>query len=160
MKRLLVGALLTAVIGLGAWSAWADEKVDISAVITKADAETILGVPVNDPQGQNNDSKDGLYDSEWSYYAIKGDKALVFDFLIGPAGLAASMLSALPTGGGSFATLEGFGDKAIFYHDKTSLQMMNILKGNTLITIGIHGMPGPAALELEKAVATKILSHL
>ena len=56
--------------------------------------------------------------------------------------------------------LEGFGDKAIFYHDKTGLEMMNILKGNTLITIGIHGMPGPAALEQEKVVATKILSHL
>jgi hypothetical protein len=47
-----------------------------------------------------------------------------------------------------------------FYHDKTGLEMMNILKGNTLITIGIHGMPGPSALEQEKAVATKILSHL
>jgi hypothetical protein len=117
-------------------------------------------VPVKDARGQNKESKDGSYDSEWSYYATKGDKSLVFDFLVGPPGLAATMLSVLPTDGGKFTKLEGFGDKAIFYHDKTGLEMMNILKGNTLLTIGIHGMPGPAALEQEKVVATKILSHL
>ena len=160
MKRLLIAALFTAVVGLGASTALADEKVDVSAVITKADAEKILGVPVKDARGQNKESKDGFYDSEWSYYAMKGDMALVFDFLVGPPGLATTMLSALPTDGGTFTNLEGFGDKAIFYHDKTGLEMMNILKGNTLITIGIHGMPGSAALEQEKAVATKILSHL
>jgi hypothetical protein len=160
MKRLLIDALFTAVVGLRASSALGDEKVDVSAVITKADAAKILGVSVKDARRQNKESKDGFYDSEWSYYAAKGDKALVFDFLVGPPGLAATMLSALPTDGGKFTKLEGFGDKGIFYHDKTGLEMMNILKGNTLITIGIHGMPGPAALEQEKAVATKILSHL
>jgi hypothetical protein len=160
VKCLLVAALFAAVVGLGASSGLADEKVDVSAVITKADAEQTLGVPVKDARGQNHESKDGFYDSEWSYYATKGDKALVFDFLVGPPGLAATMLSALPTDGGTFTTLEGFADKAIFYHDKTGLEMMNILKGNTLITIGIHGMPGPTALEQEKAIATKILSHL
>ena len=160
MKRVLIAALFTAVVGLGVSFALADEKVDVSAVITKADAEKILGVPVKDARGQNKESKDGFYDSERSYYATTGDKALAFDFLVGPPGLAATMLSALPTDGGKFMKLEGFGDRAIFYHDKTGLEMMNILKGNTLITIGIHGMPGPAALEQEKAVATKILSHL
>jgi hypothetical protein len=159
MKRLLIAALFTAVVSLGASSALADEKVDVSAVISKADAEAILGVPVKDAQGQNKESKDGFYDSEWSYYATTGNKALVFDFLVGPPGLAATMLSALPADGGKFTKVEGFGDKAIFYHDKTGLEMMNILKGNTLLTIGIHGMPGPGALEQEKAVATKILSH-
>ena len=159
MKRLLIAALFTAV-GPGASFALADEKIDVSAVITKADAEKILGVPVKDARGQNKESKDGFYDSEWSYYATKGDKALVFDFLVGKPGLAATMLSVLPADGGKVTKLEGFGDKAIFYYDKSGLEMMNILKGNTLITIGIHGMPGPAALEQEKAVATKILSHL
>ena len=160
MKPLLIAALFTAVAGLGASSALADEKVDVSAVITKVDAEKFLGVPVKDARGQNKDSKDGFYDSEWSYYATDGGKALVFDFLVGPPGLAATMLSALPTDGGKFTTVEGFGDKAIFYHDKTGLEMMNILKGDTLITIGIQGMPGPAALEQEKVAATKILSRL
>jgi hypothetical protein len=98
MKRLLIAALFTAVVGLGASTALADEKVDVSAVITKADAEKILGMPVKDARGQNKEFKDGFYDSEWSYYATKGDKALVFDFLVGPPGLAATMLSALPTG--------------------------------------------------------------
>jgi len=148
MKRLLIDALFTAVVSLGASSALADEKVDVSAVTTKADAGKILGVPVKDARGQNKESKVGFYDSEWNYYATKGDKALVFDFLVGPPGLAATMLSALPTDGGKFTKLEGFGDKAIFYHDKTGLEMMNILKSNTRITIGIHGMPRPAASSL------------
>jgi hypothetical protein len=89
MKRLLIAALFTAVVGFCASSALGDEKVDVSAVITKADAEKILGVPVKDARGQNKESKDSFYDSEWSYYAAKGDKALVFDFLVGPPGLAA-----------------------------------------------------------------------
>jgi hypothetical protein len=38
--------------------------------------------------------------------------------------------------------------------------MLNILKGDMLITIGIHGLPATAALEQEKAAATKILAHL
>ena len=142
-------------------AARAGEKVDISAVFTKADAEKILGVPVKDPQGRNKETKDGFYDSEWSFYATKGDKALVFDFLVGPPGLAATMFSVLPPDGGkNFTKIEGFGDKAIFYHDKTGLEMLNILKGDTLITIGIHGLPASAALEQTKAAAKKILAQL
>jgi hypothetical protein len=161
MKHSPLAGLLVSVVGLFlcAGSALADEKVDISKVITKADAEKILGVPVKDAKGRNQEGKDGYYDSEWSYYATKGDKALVFDFLVGPPSLAATMFSVLPPGGGKFSKIEGFGEKAIFYHDKTGLDMMNILKGNTLITIGIHGLPADAALEQEKSLAKKILSQ-
>jgi len=160
MKCPLIAGWITAIVCLGASSGLAGEKVDISAVITKADAEKILGVPVKDPTGRNKEGKDGFYDSEWSYYAVKGDKALVFDFLIGPPGLTATMFSVLPPGGGKSTKVEGFGDKAIFYHDKTGLEMLNILKGDILITIGIHGLPANAAFEQEKAAAKKILGHL
>lgn len=57
-------------------------------------------------------------------------------------------------------SLDGLEEKAIFCHDKTGLDMLNILKGDMLITIGIKGLPGTAALEQEKAAATKILAHL
>jgi len=160
MKHFLIAGLITAVVCLGAGAAWAGGKVDIPAVITKADAEKILGVPVKDAQGGNKEGKDGYYDSEWSYEGVKGGKTLVFDFLIGPPGLAATMFSVLPPGGGKSTKIEGFGEKAIFYHDKTGLDMLNILKGDTLITIGIHGLPAAAALEQEKAAATKILGRL
>jgi hypothetical protein len=161
MKRSLVAGLPLVAVGLvfSAGPALADEKVDISKVVTKADAEKILGVPVKDAKGRNQEGKDGYYDSEWSYYAAKGDKALVFDYLVGPPKLAATMFSVLPPDGGKPTKIEGLGEKAIFYHDKTGLDMLNILKGNTLITIGIHGMASDAALEQQKALAKKILSQ-
>lgn len=162
MKHTLLAGLLLAVVGLVfcAPSALADEKVDISKVVTKADAEKILGVAVRDAKGRNQEGKDGYYDSEWSYYAAKGDKALVFDFLIGPPGLTATMFSVLPPNGGKSTKVEGFGEKAIFYHDKTGLDMLNILKGNTLVTIGIKGLPASDAMEQAKALAKKILAQM
>jgi hypothetical protein len=38
--------------------------------------------------------------------------------------------------------------------------MLHILKGNILITIGMHGVPAETAVEKEKAVAKKILAQL
>jgi hypothetical protein len=38
--------------------------------------------------------------------------------------------------------------------------MMNILKGQVLVTIGIHGMPAKTALEQEKSIAKKLLAKL
>jgi hypothetical protein len=146
------------------YSAFAGEKVDISTVITKAEAEKILGVPVNDPKGKNKEGTDGFYNSAWSYDAAKGDKALMLDLLVAgrdaPPNLTKTMFSVFPPGGGESISVDGLGEKAIFYHDKTGLDMLNVLKGDMLITIGIKGLPGTAALELEKAAATKILAHL
>ena len=56
--------------------------------------------------------------------------------------------------------VDGFGDKAIFYYDKSGLEMLNILKGNVLITIGMHGVPAKTVLEQEKLLAKKILPKL
>jgi hypothetical protein len=141
-------------------SVTAGDKIDVSAVITKSDAATILGVPVRDPKGRNKEGTDGFYDSEWSYYAVTGDKALVFDVLYSPKKVIEAMWSVLPPDGGKPTPVDGLGDKAIFYHDKTGLDMLNILKGNILVTIGMHGVPAAAALEQEKTIAKKILAHL
>jgi len=143
----------------------AGSKLDLSAVITKADAEKILGVPVKDPKGRNKEGADGFYDSEWSYYAVSGDKALVFDLVIpgrdAPPNLTKTMFSILPADDAKSTRVDGLGDKAIFYHDKTTgLEMLNVLKGDVLITIGIHGLPADAAVEQGKSAATKILARL
>jgi len=146
-NNLIIAALLCVVV----YSVAAGDKIDVSAVVTKADAEAILGVPVKDPKGRNKEGSDGFYDSEWSYYAVKGDKALVFDvFYAGREALphlTQTMFSVL-------------GDKAIFYYDKSGLEMLNILKGNVLITIGMHGVPAKTVLEQEKLLAKKILPKL
>jgi hypothetical protein len=164
MKRKLINVVVVAAAAVSTCSAFAGDKIDVSAVVTKSDAEAILGVPVKDPKGRNKEGKDGFYDSEWSYYAVTGNKALVFDVLYAgrdaPPHLTQTMFSVLGPEHGKPATVDGFGDKAIFYHDKTGLEMLNILKGDILITIGMHGVPAKTALEQEKALAKKILAKL
>jgi len=164
MKRKFINVVVGTAVAVCTCSAFAGGKVDVSTVITKADVEKILGVPVQDPTGRNKESADGFYDSEWRYRAVKDDKALMLDLLVAgrdaPPNLTKTMFSVLPPGGGKSTNVDGLGEKAIFYHDKSGLDMLNVLKGDMLITIGIHGLPTNAALEQEKAAATKILAHL
>ena len=159
-NNLIIAALLCVVV----YSVAAGDKIDVSAVVTKADAEAILGVPVKDPKGRNKEGSDGFYDSEWSYYAVKGDKALVFDVLYAgreaPPHLTQTMFSVLPADGGKSMRVDGLGDKAIFCPNETGMAMLHVLKGDILITIGIHGLPANAALNPEKSLATKILANL
>jgi hypothetical protein len=154
-----LAVLTIAIVDLA--SANAGDKIDVSKVVTKSDAEKILGVPVKDAKGRNQNGTDGYYDSEWSYYAVKGNKALVFDVLYaGKPGLAATMFSILPADGGKSTPVDGLGDKAIFCPNETDMQMLHVLKGNILVTIGIHGLPANAGLDPEKSMATKILANL
>ena len=145
-------------------STMAGDKIDVPKVITKSDAEKILGVPVKDAKGRNQNGTDGYYDSEWSYHAIKGDKALIFDVLYAgreaPPHLTKTMFSVLPADGGKSTPIDGLGDKAIFCPNETGMAMLHVLKGDILITIGIHGLPANAALDPEKSLATKILANL
>jgi hypothetical protein len=161
MKTTLINlAVLTiAIVDLG--SANAGDKIDVPKVVTKSDAEKILGVPVKDAKGRNQNGTDGYYDSEWTYHAIKGDKALMFDVLYaGKPGLAATMFSILPADGGKSTPVNSLGDKAMFCPNETGMQMLHVLKGNILVTIGIHGLPANAGLDPEKSMATKILANL
>ena len=161
VRRTLVRFAVSIIICAGIRSATAGDKIDVPKLVTKSDAERILGVPVKDAKGRNQNSTDGYYDSEWSYYAIKGDKALIFDVLYGgKPGLAATMFSVLPADGGKSTRIDGLGDKAIFCPNETGMAMLHVLKGDILITIGIHGLPDNAALDPEKALATKILANL
>jgi hypothetical protein len=161
MKRTLFNLVVLTVLCLRTHSVSAADKIDVSTVITKADAEAILGVPVRDAKGRNKEGDDGYYDSEWSYYAVKGDKALVFDVLYAKPGLAEKMFSVVSTEGDKPTPVEGLGDKAVFYKGKTTLlYVLNILRGNVLVTIGMSGVPAETALEQEKSLAKKILQHL
>ncbi len=161
MKTILINLALSTIAMVDLASANAGDKIDVSKVITKSDAERILGVPVKDAKGRNQNGTDGFYDSEWSYYAVKGDKALVFDVLYaGKPGLAATMFFILPADGGKSTPVDGLGDKAIFCPNETGMQMLHVLKGNILVTIGIHGLPANAGLDPEKSMATKILANL
>ncbi len=74
MKRKLINLLILTALVVCAGCAIAGDKIDVPKVITKSDAEKILGVPVKDAKGRNQNGKGGYYDSEWSYHAIEGDK--------------------------------------------------------------------------------------
>ena len=164
MKRTLVGFAISIIICVAARWATAGDKIDVPKVITKSDAEKILGVPVKDAKGRNQNGTDGYYDSEWSYHAISGEKALMFDVLYAgrkaPPHLTQTMFSVLPADGGKSTPITGLGDKAIFCPNETGMAMLHVLKGDILVTIGIHGLPANAAFDPEKSLATKILANL
>src|SRR5215470_20347622 len=160
MRRTIVGFTILVLICAGMRSAMAGDKIDVPKVITKSDAEKILGVPVKDAKGRNQNGTGGYYDSEWSYHATEGDKALMFDVLYAgreaPPHLTQTMFSVLPADGSKSTRIDGLGDKAIFCPNETGMAMLHVLKGDILITIGIHGLTETTALEQEKAAATKI----
>ena len=135
-------------------------KIDVSTIITKSEAETLLGEPVKDPQHSNKEGNNGLYDSECSYYTLKGDKAIVLDVLFAGPGIAEKIFSAASSGETNPTKVDGFGDKAIFYEHAGALYILNIVKGNTLVTVGMHGLSAADAFEREKSAARKILAHL
>jgi hypothetical protein len=159
---ILFAALI--IICAGVRSALAGDKIDVPKVTTKSDAEKILGVPVKDAKGRNQNGKGGYYDSEWTYHAINGDKWLYFDILYAgqeaPPHLTQTMFSVLPADRSKSTHIDGLGDKAIFCPNETGMAMLHVLKGDILITIGIHGLPANAVLDSEKSMATKILANL
>jgi hypothetical protein len=132
--------------------------------VTKSDVEKILGEPVKDARGHNQNGTGGYYESEWSYRSVKGDKGLYFDVLYAgreaPPHLTQTMFSVLPADRSKSTRIDGLGDKAIFCPNETAMAMLHVLKGDILITIGAHGLSADAALDPEKSLATKILANL
>lgn len=164
MRRIIVAFIVLIIGCAGMRFVIAADKIDVPKVITKSDAEKILGVPVKDAKGHNQNGSGGYYESEWSYHAITGDKGLYLDVLYAgqdaPPHLTQTMFSMLPADKSKSTPVEGLGDKAIFCPNETGMVMMHVLKGDTLITIGIRGLPADALLDSEKSMATKILANL
>ncbi len=164
MKRKLLNLVVGTAVAVSTCSTFAGNKIDVPKVVTKSDAEKILGVPVKDARGRNKNGTGGYYESEWSYHAIEGDKGLYFDVLYAgreaPPHLTQTMFSMLPADRSKSTRIGGLGDKAIFCPNETGMAMLHVLKGDILITIGSHGLSADAALDPEKSLATKILANL
>src|SRR5215831_19664367 len=164
MRRTMIGFAILIIMCAGVRSAMAGDKIEVPKVITKSDVEKILGVPVKDAKGHNKNGTGGYYESEWSYRSVEGDKGLYFDVLYAgqdaPPHLTQTMFSVLPADRSKSTPVEGLGDKAIFCPNETGMAMLHVLKGDILITIGIHGLPADAVLDSEKSMATKILANL
>ena len=145
------------------------KQVDVSAVITKADAEAALGEPVKEPQPRNGDGADGYY-SRCNYYSERPGKSLVLRVHQSSAGKldAKKQFEMLSGGAGKIESISGLGDRAGYVKGNGSssgaddkVMMVYVAKGNALITIGLAGLEDDmAALNRAKEIAKKILAQL
>jgi hypothetical protein len=160
MRRALGNFIVWIICAGICFVAAAADKIDVSTIITKSEAEALLGEPVKDPQHSNKEGNKGLYDSECSYYAQKGDKALVVDLLVAAPGIAEKIFSTASSGETNPTNVDGLGDRAVFYEHAGTLYILNVVKGDTMVTVGMHGVSAATALEQEKSTAKKILALL
>jgi hypothetical protein len=144
----------------------ADNRIDVSAIIKKAEAESVLGVKVKDPMPRNVQGGDGYY-SKCNYYGATPGKTLLIRVYQAAAGYDAQKeLEMVTKDTASVTPVPGLGDKAVVTSGSASglpsrVTMLYVCKRNTLITIGLSGWEDEtAALAKAKGVAQKILAQL
>ncbi len=167
MKRALVSVVVLTIVCAETHLAFAADKLDLSTIITKSDAEAILGDRVNDPKVSKKQDADG-YDSSFQYYTEKMDKSLMFDVSqFTPEKMTAKeRFSVLGSAESKLEPVKGIGEEAGFIErgsgsDITHTTMLYVLKGNAIVTVAMGEVTDPnAALEQEKTIANKILARL
>jgi hypothetical protein len=156
---LLVAAAVTSVIAAG-------NRIDVSLIIDKAEAEKILGEPVKAPAPRNVEGSDGYY-SKCNYFSEDARKRLVIRvYQAGSGHDPAKELEAVAENTGAMRALSGLGDKARISSGAqgglpSQVMILYVVKGNNLITVGIAGVGDEeGAAEKLKGVAQKILTQL
>jgi hypothetical protein len=143
----------------------ADNRVDVSSIVSKADAKTILGAEVKDSSPRNVQGGDGYY-SKCNYYSVTPGKTLLIRvYQAAPGYDAQKELETVTKDTPAVKPISGLGDKAVVSSGAASglpsrVLMLYVMKANTLITIGLSGLDDEAALEKAKGVAQKILAQL
>jgi len=168
MRNFYLGALAALVTLPAKFVVAADTRIDVSQIIDKAQAESILGEKVKDPSPRNAEGKDGYY-SKCNYYSAIPGKSLVIRLLQSAPDAINPLkeLELVAASGGAMTPVEGLGDKAQMSSGggdsglASHFLMLYIAKGNAFITVGISGMNDETvALEKAKSVAQKLLEHL
>jgi hypothetical protein len=144
-----------------------DTRVDVSQIISKSDAESILGQAVIDPSPRNGEGKDGYY-SKCNYYGVSRDKKLVIRLQQPGSGAidAQQEFDLLGATTGPMTAVEGVGEKAEMSSEggetgvASRILMLYVVKGNAFITIGIGGFNDDVALDKAKNVAQKVIERL
>src|SRR5437868_1577077 len=167
MRAGLCGAGI--IVSLLTTSSLAAEKlIDVSAIVSKAEAEKILGELVRKPTPLNVNGKDGHY-SKCNYYGTKTVRSLLLRVRQASEGTVDPLteFDQIASSGGKMKPIEGFGDKAGMFNGAPenglppNVIMLYVVKGRSFITIGIGGMADEAAaLEKAKQVAQKVLAQL
>jgi hypothetical protein len=146
----------------------AEKSIDVSAIVPKTEAEKILGEPVRNPTPLNVNNKDGYY-SKCNYYGTKSGRSLLLRVRQAGGGSVDPLteFDQIASSGGKMKMIEGVGDKAGMFTGApenglpANVIMLYVVKGRSLITIGIGGIADEAAaLEKAKQIAEKILAQL
>jgi hypothetical protein len=169
IKGIATGLAVVVSVGVTNSTLSADAGIDVSQIITKTDAESILGEKVNDPTPRNAEGDDGYY-SKCNYYGVSRQKSLVLRVYQPGSGAMdpqkeLELVAASATG--PLKPVDGLGDKAQMFSGAgdsgaaSGMMMLYIAKGNALVTIGLGGINDEsAALAKAKEVAKKILAKL
>ena len=164
LVSLSLGLLVAASLPLAA----EESKIDVSRIIDKETAATVLEGPVKDPSPRNVDGKDGYY-SKCNYYGTKSGRSLLLRVHQASEGSVNPLteFDQITSSGGKMKVIDDLGDKAGMFNGAPenglppNVIMLYVVKGRSLITIGIGGIADEAAaLEKAKQVAEKILAQL
>ena len=143
-----------------------EKRVDVSAIVTPADAESALGEPVKIPEPRNSEGGDSYY-SRCNYYGQNDAKSLVLRVRQVVNGkLDAKKEFQMLSATGKLKSIDGLGDRAGLYtggpqSGLSRVLMLYVAKGNALITVGIGGMDDEnVAIQKAKALAHKIVKQL
>jgi hypothetical protein len=143
------------------------KRVDLAAVVTKADAEAVLGEPVNDPQPRNAEESDSYY-SRCNYYGQNDNKSLVMRVRQVMNGKldAKTEFKMISSSGSKLKSLDNLVDSARVYtsgpqNGLSRVLMLYVAKGNSMITVALGGMDDEnVAMEKAKSLVKKILKQL
>lgn len=169
MKNLavLIAVLITVLCLATPLFAEGEKRIDVGALISKADAEATLGEAVKDPLSRNGEGADGYY-SRCNYYSESSGRSLVLRIRQSPVAKldAKKEFAMINAGGTKLKAIGGLGDHAAIAPacdpgGKGRALMLYVAKGNALVTVGIGGVDDEnVATEKAKAIATKIVSRL
>ena len=146
----------------------AEKPIDVSAVISKTEAEKILGEPVRNPTPLNVNGKDGYY-SKCNYYSTKSVRSLLLRVRQASEGSVdpETEFNQLTNNGVKFEPIDGLGDKAAVLSGvpenglPSDVIMLYVVKGQSFVTIGVGGMADEeTALTKAKEIAEKVLAQL
>jgi hypothetical protein len=167
MRRTIAAALGLAACALPLLVRAEETRIDLSAIITKADAQSALGETVKDPQARNEEGTDGSY-ARCNYYSENPGRSLTLRVRQTSADQLdpKKQLEEMSAGNDKFKPVTGLGDKAALVREGPAkgpghVLMLYVAKGNAFITVGISGVDDEkSATEKAKTLAKKIMGKL
>ncbi len=143
----------------------ADDRPDVSQIIDKATAESVLGEPVRTPSPRNLDGKDGYY-SKCNYYSASSTRSLILRvYQAASAADVTAEMESIHASTGAGQSVANLGDQATIFTGAESglsnnVVLLYVVKGNSMVTVGISGVDDEIALDKSKRLAQQILANI